>query len=138
MEALFEAHTREEIDEFPENARLCGINSRAFSGRAGSFGISRFLTAIGLRRTDLSTSATTFDLSKYLPKGCIRVAESGIKPGAVKEVGQKFDAILVGTSILMANNVKEALSEFEAAIQAATAAETGGQMPLSTGDSLLS
>jgi indole-3-glycerol phosphate synthase len=135
---LFEAHTKEEIDEFPETARLCGINSRAFSGRAGSFGISRMLTALGWRTTDLSTSATTFELSKYLPKNCIRVAESGIRPGGVKEVRRKFDAILVGTSILMANDVKEALSEFEAAIQEAATAETEARMPLSPGAPLLS
>jgi indole-3-glycerol phosphate synthase len=138
LEVLFEAHTREEIDEFPDTARICGINSRAFSGRAGSFGMSRMLTAIGWRTTDLSTSATTFDLSKYLPKGCIRVAESGIKPGAVKEVRHKFDAILVGTSILMANDVKQALSEFETAIQESAAAETEARMPLSPGAPLLS
>jgi indole-3-glycerol phosphate synthase len=138
LEVLFEAHTKEEIDEFPETAHICGINSRAFSGRAGSFGMSRILTALGWRATDLSTSATTFELSKYLPKGCIRVAESGIKPGAVAAVRDKFDAILVGTSILMADDVKEALSEFEAAIQEATAGETEARMPVSPGAPLLS
>ena len=131
MEVLFEAHTKEEIDEFPETARLCGVNSRAFSGRAGSFGISRILTALGWLTTDLSTNTTTFDLSQYLPKNCVRVAESGIKPSAVKAVRDKFDAILVGTSILMAKDLKEALSEFEAAIQEATAAETEARIPLS-------
>jgi indole-3-glycerol phosphate synthase len=86
----------------------------------------------------LSTSATTFELSKYLPEGCIRVAESGIKPGGVAAVRDKFDAILVGTSILMADDVREALAEFEAAIQEATAGEREARMPVSPGARLLS
>jgi len=119
LEVLFEAHTKAEIDKFPKTAHICGINSRAFVAKAYSYQASRFISRLGWRTRDLSTDLRKFHLSEYFRKRCIRVAESGISPCSVSTVRDryKFDAILVGTSILMARDLREALQEFEDAIE---------------------
>jgi indole-3-glycerol phosphate synthase len=123
LEVLYEAHTRAEIAKFPKGAQICGINSRAFVGRLGSFKTSRLLSSFGkrfgLRTKDLSTDLHKFHLAEYFRKKCVRVAESGISPKSIKMVREDFgyDAVLVGTSILMAPDITGALREFEEAIE---------------------
>ena len=70
------------------------------------------------RRCDLSVELETFSLIQHLPKGAIKVAESGVKPDKIREVARMwYDAVLVGTSLLKASEgVEKMLREFEQAM----------------------
>jgi indole-3-glycerol phosphate synthase len=111
MEALFEVHTRAEIDLLPASARVIGINSRKFqstSGFAGSHGSSE---------KDFSLEMSAFDLVEALPPLTIHVAESGLTPDNVSSVSKKFHAGLVGTSLLRdPRGIDACLADFEKAI----------------------
>lgn len=111
MQALFEVHEEEEIGRLPKDARLVGINSRKFRA------VSGFAGAHGHSDRDFSLDFSAFELAGRLPKGVLRVAESGLSPANLPRVRQSFHAALVGTSLLRdARGVAPCLNEFEAAI----------------------
>lgn len=112
MEALFEIHTPDEIATLPESARIVGINSRKFKATSG------FVGATGSSEKDFSLEMSVFDLVDQLPAGCLRVAESGLSPATIPKVASKFDAALVGTSLLRdPRGVAACLADFARAIE---------------------
>jgi indole-3-glycerol phosphate synthase len=111
MEALFEVHDESEIAALPKSARIVGINSRKFKAREG------FSGSTGSSEKDFSINLDAFDLVDRLPGGTIRVAESGIDARNVDIVFAKFDAALVGTSLLRDHaGVRSGLAAFQQAI----------------------
>ena len=113
MEALFEIHTLDEIAMLPASARVVGINSRKFKSTSGFVGSS------GSSQKDFSLEMSVFDLVTHLPSGCLRVAESGLAPETIASVSSKFDAALVGTSLLRdPRGLAACLADFERAIEA--------------------
>lgn len=113
MEALFEIHTLDEIALLPKSARVVGINSRKFKSTSG------FVGATGSSQKDFSLEMSVFDLVTHLPAGCLRVAESGLAPETIASVSSKFDAALVGTSLLRdPRGIAACLADFERAIEA--------------------
>lgn len=108
LEVLFEAHTVEEIESIPPGAVLYGVNSRKFAAS------TKLLTG-AVKGPDLTVELDTFSLVQHLPKGAIKIAESGVSPAQVADVKRLgYDGILVGTSLLKAKNGIEAeLAEFE-------------------------
>lgn len=110
MEALFEIHTMEEISTLPAGARIVGINSRKFKTNTG------FVAAGESSSTDFSLDLGVFELVSKLPPSAIRVAESGISPGNLSAVASKFQAALVGTSLLRdERGIHACLRDFEMA-----------------------
>jgi len=118
MDVLFEAHDPEEVRKFPEGARICGINSRKFVTGAFAASAPEGEAVRGTRQSDFSTNTGQFELIECLPAKCVKVAESGLSPEGVAQVRRLgFDAILVGTTLLMApEGVAAALRSFEEAI----------------------
>ena len=113
MEALFEVHTEEEISALPRDARVVGINSRKFKAKSG------FVGKQGASETDFSLDYSAFALAEKIPAGTLRVAESGLSPQHAVRVSERFDAALVGTSLLRdPRGVLACLEEFERAINA--------------------
>ncbi|MEO6052611.1 MAG: indole-3-glycerol phosphate synthase TrpC [Chthoniobacterales bacterium] len=111
MEALFEIHTVEEIHTLPTDAKICGINSRKFKSTTG------FLASGESVEKDFSLEMSVFDLADQLPKGTIRIAESGLSPQNITEVSRNFNAGLVGTSLLRdPRGVAGCLKDFETAL----------------------
>ena len=111
MEALFEVHDESEIAALPKCARIVGINSRKFKAREG------FSGSTGSSEKDFSINLDAFDLVDRLPEGTMRVAESGIDARNVDIVCAKFNAALVGTSLLRDPvGVRAGLAAFEQAI----------------------
>jgi indole-3-glycerol phosphate synthase len=114
MEALFEVHSKEEISALPGDAQVVGINSRKFKATSG------FLGAQGTSETDFSLDYSAFELVEKLPAGTLRVAESGLSPELTSKVRERFEAALVGTSLLRdPRGVRSCLQEFEEAIVSA-------------------
>jgi len=108
MEALFEIHTPEEIRAIPEGARIVGINSRKFKSAEG------FVGAGGSSSKDFSLDPGVFGLVEELPGQALKVAESGIDPSTLDDVREKFQAALVGTSLLRdPRGLRACLREFE-------------------------
>jgi indole-3-glycerol phosphate synthase len=113
MEALFEIHTLDEIALLPKSAHVVGINSRKFKSTSG------FVGSTGSSQKDFSLEMSVFDLVTHLPAGCLRVAESGLAPETIASVSSKFDAALVGTSLLRdPRGLAACLADFERAIEA--------------------
>ncbi len=113
MEALFEVHSAKEISALPGDARIVGINSRKFKAESG------FVGREGASETDFSLDYSAFDLVEKLPFGTLRVAESGLTPKLTKQVSERFDSALVGTSLLRdARGIRTCLEEFEEVIEA--------------------
>jgi indole-3-glycerol phosphate synthase len=111
MEALFEIHTRDEIDLLPASAKVVGINSRKFKSNSG------FVGTAGSSDTDFSLEFSAFDLVDSLPPACLRIAESGLTPETLPSVASQFHAALVGTSLLRdPRGIAACLSHFERAI----------------------
>jgi indole-3-glycerol phosphate synthase len=111
MEAFFEIHTEEEISALPRDVRVVGINSRKFRAKTG------FVGKQGASETDFSLDYSAFELAEKLPAGALKVAESGLSPKNVVEVRERFDATLVGTSLLRdPRGVRDCLREFEEVI----------------------
>jgi indole-3-glycerol phosphate synthase len=111
MEALFEVHTLEEIDLLPSGARIVGINSRKFKTDTG------FVGKQGSSEKDFSLDYSVFDLVEKLPAASLKVAESGISPGNIMEIRTRFQAVLVGTSLLRdPRGIRACLAEFEEAL----------------------
>jgi len=120
LDVLFETHCADELASLPNSAKLIGINSRSFEGglSLNNFKVSRFLRQrLGVGR-DHSVSLERFGYIEKLPRHVIKVAESGISAGNCQEVfSLGFDAILVGTSLLMdPRGVSAALNDFERAL----------------------
>ena len=113
MEALFEVHSAEEISALPGDARVVGINSRKFKAQTG------FVGSQGASETDFSLDYSAFELVEKLPPGTLRVAESGVTPRLAKNVSERFDSALVGTSLLRdSRGIRACLREFEEVIAA--------------------
>ena len=111
MEALFEIHTEEEISALPRDVRVVGINSRKFRAKSG------FVGKQGASETDFSLDYSAFELAEKLPVGALKVAESGLSPKNVAEVRERFNAALVGTSLLRdPRGARDCLREFEEAL----------------------
>jgi len=111
MATLVEVHTEPEIAALPEGVQICGINSRKFQSNTG------FLKAGETTSQDFSLEMSAFDLVTKLPAGVTRVAESGLTPENLPTVRERFDAGLVGTSLLRSEDGVEAeLARFEAAV----------------------
>jgi len=111
MEVLFEVHTPEEIRALPERARIVGINSRKFQSPSG------FVGAGGSSAKDFSLDPGAFALVDELPATALKVAESGICPSTLDGVREKFQAALVGTSLLRdPRGLRACLREFEEAV----------------------
>ena len=112
MEALFEVHSEEEISSLPRDARLVGVNSRKFKTSHG------FVGQRGSSERDFSVDYSAFALAERLPAGSLRVAESGLSPQNVTQVRERFDAALVGTSLLRdPRGIRTCLAEFEQVIR---------------------
>ena len=111
MDALFEAHTKEEIDAIPEGAQIYGINSRKFKASGDTF-VAKMVDG-----RDLTVELDTFSLIQHLPKNVIKVAESGVNSDGIAAVAKLgYDAVLVGTSLLKATDgIENILRQFEEA-----------------------
>jgi indole-3-glycerol phosphate synthase len=116
MDVVFEAHTKEEIEAIPEGAKLYGINSRKFKASTETF-------ASSTKGSDFTVELDTFSLIDRLPKHAIKIAESGVELSRLSEVIRVgYDAVLVGTSLLKANQgIENMLSDFEQAIRSSSA-----------------
>jgi indole-3-glycerol phosphate synthase len=112
MEALFEVHTLEEIGQLPATARLVGINSRKFKATSGFVGKGTS------SEKDFSLDYSAFDLAEELPPEALKIAESGLSPENIATMSQRFNAALVGTSLLRdERGVVACLEEFAQALE---------------------
>lgn len=111
MDALVEIHDEQELAHIPAGARLVGINSRRFRDGDGFSGARNF------SEEDFTLHMEAFDLVERLPERVVKVAESGLNPRNLHLVAWRFDAILVGTSLLRdKRGVRACLRDFEEAI----------------------
>ena len=118
MDALFECHTRKQIEQVPANAKIYGINSRTFATTSETYDAARTHRACGAKE-DLTTDLTRFELGRHLPPPAIKVAESGIQADNVAALRDQlgYHAVLVGTSLLTAaRGVARELECFEQAL----------------------
>ncbi|MDP3724945.1 MAG: indole-3-glycerol phosphate synthase TrpC [Nanoarchaeota archaeon] len=95
LQALVETHSREEIEmTLSAGAKIIGINARD-------------LKTFEMRKDIFS------QLAQYVPKDCVKVAESGLEDA--EDVKRVYDAganaVLIGTSIMKAKNIKEKIQE---------------------------
>lgn len=124
LDALFECHTQEQIEQVPHDAVLYGINSRTFDARKNTFGIGRYgissiLGRLGSEK-DLTIDEKRFELGQFLPTHAIKVAESGVHPSTVRALRDemRYHAALVGTSLLKAaHGITRELALFEEALR---------------------
>jgi indole-3-glycerol phosphate synthase len=113
MAALFEVHTEDEIALLPADAAIVGINSRKFKAATG------FVGATGSSKSDFSLAFDAFDLADKLPANALHVAESGIGPDNLALARDRFDAALVGTSLLRDEaGIRACLARFEEGLEA--------------------
>lgn len=124
MEALFECHNREQIEQIPQDAVIYGINSRTFDTRKNTLGVGRYALSSLLGRLgagkDLTIDEGRFELGQHLPRHAIKVAESGVHPQTVAALRDTlgYDSALVGTSLLMASDgIRAELGRFERALE---------------------
>lgn len=97
LAVLFEIHDEDDLDKAIDiNANIIGINNR------------------NLKTFDINLS-NSLRLKQYIPEGRIVIAESGIKCGAdVKMLYEaSFDGILVGSSIMEAQDMKSKIEELK-------------------------
>ncbi|MBL4588576.1 MAG: indole-3-glycerol phosphate synthase TrpC [Alphaproteobacteria bacterium] len=88
MTALFEVHNKEELERaLPLSPRIIGVNNR------------------NLKTLDVSLE-TSYSLISSIPKGIIRISESGIKTAQdIKILSEKgFDGYLIGESLMNKDN----------------------------------
>jgi indole-3-glycerol phosphate synthase len=123
MEALFECHTREQIEQVPASGLIYGINSRTFAARKNTLGVGRYALSAILGRLgagkDLTVDESRFELGQFLPADTIKVAESGVHPQTIAAVRDRmgYHAALVGTSLLAASHgIAQELQTFEKAL----------------------
>lgn len=118
MDVLFECHTQEQIAALPEGAEIYGINSRTFNSGKGRYGVSALLGRLGSSK-DLTVDLDRFELGRFVPKGAIKVAESGVSAGTIRRVRDElgYHAALVGTCFLKASHgIQRELELFEQAL----------------------
>lgn len=118
MDALFECHTKEQIEQLPEGAEIYGINSRTFASGTARYGVSALLGKLGSSK-DLTVDLGRFELGHYVPKHAIKVAESGVSAKTIRHVRDElgYHAALVGTSFLKATHgIRRELESFEQAL----------------------
>jgi indole-3-glycerol phosphate synthase len=127
LEVLFESHVSADIKTIPKGATICGINCRVMDAAhldhdrksvlPFSYRLSRVLYKF-LRDRDRTIDLNRFEMITELPRGCIKVAESGISPATIQLVRSlDYNAALVGTSLLMApEGVRFVLKKFEEAL----------------------
>ncbi len=123
LEALFECHTRDQIDQVPPGAVVYGINSRTFDTRKNTLGVGRYalsslLGRLGSRK-DLTIDEQRFELGRSLPPHALKVAESGVHPETVAALRDDlgYHAALVGTALLTSpQGVFHELQLFESAL----------------------
>jgi indole-3-glycerol phosphate synthase len=123
MDALFECHTKQQVEQVPEGALIYGINSRTFDARKNTLGVGRYALSSLLGRlgstTDLTIDEKRFELGQHLPSGVVKVAESGVHPETVAALRDQYGyhAALIGTSLLTApDGVGPELERFERAL----------------------
>lgn len=103
------------VDVVPKDARIWGINARAFAKKDGS------KSADPNARHDLSTDVSRHvEYRRLVPAGKIAVAESGIHTAAelrgAREAG--YDAALVGTAFLVGpKSISEVTAELSRAFE---------------------
>lgn len=115
MHALFECHTKEQIEQLPAGAEIYGINSRTFASGTARYGVSALLGKLGSSK-DLTVDLDRFELGELVPKHAIKVAESGVSVKTIRQVRDElgYHAALVGTSLLKApHGVRRELELFE-------------------------
>lgn len=120
LDVLFECHDLAQIRAVPAGAIIYGVNSRTFASDAALYEASRQHRAAG-GKEDLTTDLRQFDLVSHLPRGALKVAESGVSAGTVARLRDTlgYDAALVGTSLLLSKEGAAAeLKSFEAALAA--------------------
>ena len=118
LEALFECHTREQIQNVPPSAAIYGINSRSFAAGANTYREARQHRQSGGHQ-DLTTDLSRFHLVQSLPAHALKVAESGVSPATVAKLRDElgYEAALVGTSLLLAaEGIRHELENFERAL----------------------
>ena len=97
LDVLLEAHNQEELNKaLAVKPKIIGINNRDL--KSMELDLNNFI-----------------NLSKFIPAGIIKIAESGInnRKDAEKMKIAGADAILVGTSLAKANDIKEKIKEFK-------------------------
>jgi indole-3-glycerol phosphate synthase len=118
MDALFECHTKEQIEQLPDGAEIYGVNSRTFASGTARYGVSALLGKLGSSK-DLTVDLDRFELGQYVPKHAIKVAESGVSAKTIRKVRDElgYHAALVGTSFLKApHGIRRELELFEEAL----------------------
>ncbi|MCX7722558.1 MAG: indole-3-glycerol phosphate synthase TrpC [Verrucomicrobiae bacterium] len=118
MDALFECHTRADIECVPSTARIYGINTRAFDLPVSVYEAARAQAAGG--QHDPTTDLARLELGRHLPQHAIKVAESGLGPEHIPMLRKQgvYNAALVGTRLLTAREgLEAALAAFEAACE---------------------
>ena len=118
MNALFECHNREQIEQVPADAEIYGINSRTFDSSSARYSVSTLLGKLGAKK-DFTIESERFELGQHLPNAAIKVAESGVRPDTVARLRDElgYDAALVGTSLLTAGQgISAELGAFESAL----------------------
>ena len=118
MDALFECHTKEQIEQLPQGAEIYGINSRTFASGTARYGVSALLGKLGSSK-DLTVDLDRFELGQYVPKQGVKVAESGVSVKTIRHVRDElgYHAALVGTSLLKATHgIRRELELFEQAL----------------------
>jgi indole-3-glycerol phosphate synthase len=95
LDVLFEIHDRKDLEKLNQNIRIIGVNNR---------NLQTF-------ETSLDNSAA---LLRYLPRDCLKVAESGFHtPGEVNNLfSAGYDAFLIGEYFMRSVNPGLAASEF--------------------------
>ena len=119
MDVLFEVHSEPELRRIPAKAKIVGINSRKLmsSQRSLRYWLSRVASKFV---RDLSTDMDLFEeLIDKLPKGVLRIAESGVSPNQISKIRDLgFNCALIGTSLLQSSlGVRETLKQFEDALR---------------------
>ena len=93
MDCLVEIHDEKELKKLPNNVGIIGINNR------------------NLDTLEVSLN-TTLDLIKKIPKNRIVVTESGYNTNKeIKNVKNKVNAVLIGTSILKSKDINKKIDE---------------------------
>jgi len=93
MDCLVEIHNKKELKKLPKNVEIIGTNNRN----------------LDTLKVDLNT---TSELIKKIPKNKIIVSESGFNTNkSVKQIKNKVNAVLIGTSILKSKNINKKINE---------------------------
>jgi indole-3-glycerol phosphate synthase len=95
LETLFEVHRKEELDKLNEHIHIVGVNNRNLK--------------------DFSVNEeNSVDLVNAIPKGFVRIAESGIESAnqAYNLLNKGFDGLLIGGQFMKHPKPDEACKDF--------------------------